>query len=399
MIATELEHLDPWFFDIEPHVEVMHQVVTAQLAARRAGSASTKSRAGVRGGGAKPWKQKGTGRARQGSTRAPHWSGGGVAHGPQVRSFKQRTPKKMVHLALRSALSDRSHAHRVAVIDQFPFRVPKTKDAVHLLARLGIDSTVLVVVDPNDDIAAKSFRNLPTAHVTTPRNLNAYDILRHDWILFERSTVPQRAMKLEDEATQQGAGDPGTEGTPVVPSHDIGNSTASGGSNVTTYTVGSERAAIARYGDEYIKFESYGDKISANWTTTRGPKVVAKLVRTNASFDLWSATAEEHASSAARFNEKVRKLADPIRAWAVEGGEDVVIAWRVIPITADLGEPQYHRTLFQVGLLLPRSAARRLEQAVGETASKKVRANLAAVLADEAVKAVLATRVDSDQER
>ncbi len=121
-------------FGIEPNVAVMHQVVTAQLAAKRAGTHSTKTRAEVRGGGAKPWRQKGTGRARQGSIRAPQWRGGGVAHGPKPRDYSQRTPKKMVRLALRSALSDRASESKVVVVDDWAIGAPKTKDAVKLLA-------------------------------------------------------------------------------------------------------------------------------------------------------------------------------------------------------------------------------------------------------------------------
>src|SRR3954466_12070604 len=137
--------LDDAIFGVQPNVAVMHQVVTAQLANRRGGTQSTKTRAEVRGGGAKPWKQKGTGRARQGSTRAPHFSGGGVALGPKPRSYKQRTPKKMVQLALRSALSDRFAEERVVVIDRWSFANPRTKDAVAAVTALGLEGRVLVV--------------------------------------------------------------------------------------------------------------------------------------------------------------------------------------------------------------------------------------------------------------
>src|SRR3954451_5473804 len=130
--------LDDELFGIEPNVAVMHQVVTAQLAAARAGTQSTKTRAEVAGGGAKPWRQKGTGRARQGSIRAPHWRGGGVAHGPKPRSYAQRTPKKMIRLALRSALSDRASEQKVMVIDAWSFDTPKTKDAISALTALGL---------------------------------------------------------------------------------------------------------------------------------------------------------------------------------------------------------------------------------------------------------------------
>src|SRR3982750_3259901 len=125
--------LDPPLFGIEPNVAVMHQVVNAQLAARRAGTQSTKTRAEVSGGGAKPWKQKGTGRARAGSSRSPMWTGGGVALGPKPRSYKQRTPKKMVRLALVSALSDRAADQKVIVVDRWAFDAPRTKDAIGAL--------------------------------------------------------------------------------------------------------------------------------------------------------------------------------------------------------------------------------------------------------------------------
>src|SRR4051812_15941901 len=139
-------NLDDAWFGIQPNVPVMHQVVTAQLAGARAGTQSTKTRAEVRGGGAKPHRQKGTGRARQGSIRAPHFSGGGVALGPKPRSYKQKTPKKMVQLALRSALSDRFAEERVVVIDRWGFTAPRTKDAVAAVAALGLDGRVLIVL-------------------------------------------------------------------------------------------------------------------------------------------------------------------------------------------------------------------------------------------------------------
>ncbi|HEX2700493.1 MAG TPA: 50S ribosomal protein L4 [Acidimicrobiales bacterium] len=183
-------------FGIEPNVAVMHQVVTAQLAGARAGTQSTKTRAEVRGGGAKPWKQKGTGRARQGSSRSPQWTGGGVALGPKPRSYKQRTPKKMVQLALRSALSDRAAMERVVVIDSWGFTAPKTKDAVAALKALGVDGRVLVVVGHEDQVARKSFQNLPDAHVLLAGELNAYDVLCSDWVVFTSDTLPTGAPKM-----------------------------------------------------------------------------------------------------------------------------------------------------------------------------------------------------------
>src|SRR3954462_15609057 len=176
--------LDPELFGVQPNVAVMHQVVTAQLAARRAGTQSTKTRAEVAGGGAKPWKQKGTGRARQGSIRSPKWKGGGVALGPKPRSYAQRTPKKMVRLALRSALSDRAADGKVLVVGEWGWDAPKTKDAAAALVALGAEGRVPVVLDGNDEVAAKSFRNLPDVHVLQAGELNAYDVLLSDWVVF-----------------------------------------------------------------------------------------------------------------------------------------------------------------------------------------------------------------------
>jgi large subunit ribosomal protein L4 len=185
--------LDPAFFEVPPNVPVMHQVVVAQLAARRAGDHSTLSRAEVRGGGRKPWRQKGSGRARQGSIRAPHWRGGGVAFGPKPRSYRQRTPKKMIQLALRSALSDRAAEGKVAVVETWDFAAPRTKDAKAALGALGLDGKVLVVLGPDDENAAKSFRNLPDVHVLPASELNAYDVLCSDWVVFTSATLPGSA--------------------------------------------------------------------------------------------------------------------------------------------------------------------------------------------------------------
>ncbi len=177
-------------FGIEPNVPVMHQVVTAQLAARRAGTQSTKTRAEVRGGGAKPWRQKGTGRARQGSIRSPQWRGGGVALGPKPRDYSQRTPKKMIKLALRSALSDRAAEDKVVVVDDWGFDAPSTKAALAALASLELTGKVLVVLGPDDEAAALSFRNLPDIQLIEARELNAYDVLCNDWVVFTTATLP-----------------------------------------------------------------------------------------------------------------------------------------------------------------------------------------------------------------
>jgi large subunit ribosomal protein L4 len=185
--------LDDATFGIQPNVPVLHQVVTAQLAARRAGTQSTKTRAEVSGGGKKPFKQKGTGNARQGSTRAPHFSGGGVALGPKPRKYDQRTPKKMIKLALRSALSDRAAEGKVVVVDAWNFDAPKTKSAKQALAALGIEGKALVVVDRNDMNTIKSFLNLPEVQLIERNELNAYDILCNEWIVFSSSTLPSSA--------------------------------------------------------------------------------------------------------------------------------------------------------------------------------------------------------------
>ena len=185
--------LDPAVFAVQPNVPVMHQVVTAQLAAARAGTHSTLTRAEVRGGGKKPWRQKGTGRARQGSTRAPHWAGGGVAFGPKPRDYRQKTPKKMVQLALRGALSDRAADNKVVVVDSWDFSGPKTKDATAALDALGLDGRVLLVLGRDDETVFKSFRNLPEVQIILADELNAYDVLCNDWLVFTRATLPGAA--------------------------------------------------------------------------------------------------------------------------------------------------------------------------------------------------------------
>jgi large subunit ribosomal protein L4 len=207
--------LDDAIFGIEPHVAVMHQVVTAQLAGIRSGDHSTLTRAEVRGGGRKPWRQKGSGRARQGSTRAPNWRGGGIAMGPKPRSYAQRTPKKMVALALRSALSDRAADGKVVVVDRWDFPVPRTRDARVALAALGLTGRVLVVLDRDDDAAAKSFRNLPKVHLILPSELNAYDVLCSDWLVFTRANLPGDGAAGETDADGAGTGEtaPGDDRT------------------------------------------------------------------------------------------------------------------------------------------------------------------------------------------
>ena len=190
--------LDESYFGIEPNVAVMSQVVTAQLAARRAGTQSTKTRSEARGGGAKPWAQKGTGRARAGSSRSPIWRGGGVALGPKPRKYDQKTPKKMVRLALRSALSDRAAEGKVLVVDAWGWDAPKTKDAKAALAALGTEGRVLVVLTDGDGVAARSFRNLPEVQVINSRELNAYDVLVNDYVVFTQANLPTSVPAAEN---------------------------------------------------------------------------------------------------------------------------------------------------------------------------------------------------------
>jgi large subunit ribosomal protein L4 len=172
-------------FDLEPNIALMHQVVTAQLAAKRQGTHATKTRAQVSGGGKKPYRQKGTGRARQGSTRAPQFTGGGVVHGPQPRDYSERTPKKMIRAALRSALSDRARNERIhAVTELLSGQTPSTKSAKAFLGALTDRRKVLVVIGRSDEVGAKSVRNLPGVHVISPDQLNTYDVLNADDVVF-----------------------------------------------------------------------------------------------------------------------------------------------------------------------------------------------------------------------
>ncbi|MBZ2199608.1 50S ribosomal protein L4 [Occultella gossypii] len=172
-------------FDVQTNVPLIHQVVVAQLAAARQGTHKVKTRGEVRGGGRKPYKQKGTGRARQGSTRAPQFAGGGVVHGPVPRDYSQRTPKKMKAAALRGALSDRARAQRVHVVSSFVADgTPSTATAVSVLAGVASSRHVLVVLERQDELSWKSLRNVPTVHLIYPDQLNTYDVLVSDDVVF-----------------------------------------------------------------------------------------------------------------------------------------------------------------------------------------------------------------------
>jgi large subunit ribosomal protein L4 len=172
-------------FDVQTNVPLIHQVVVAQLAAARQGTHSTKTRGEVSGGGRKPYKQKGTGRARQGSTRAPQFTGGGVVHGPTPRDYAQRTPKKMKAAALRGALSDRARHGRVHVVSSLVTATsPSTKSAVAVLAKVTDRRRVLVIVERDDEVSWKSLRNVERVHLLVADQLNTYDVLCSDDVVF-----------------------------------------------------------------------------------------------------------------------------------------------------------------------------------------------------------------------
>ncbi len=175
-------------FDVKTNIPLIHQVVVAQLAAARQGTHSTKRRGEVSGAGRKPFKQKGTGNARQGSIRAPHMTGGGIVHGPKPRNYEQRTPKKMIAAALLGALSDRARGQRLHIVDSFAIEgAPSTKAAAAVLAELAPTKNVLVVITRDDEISTKSIRNLAYVHVLNSDQLNAYDVLVSDDIVFTKA--------------------------------------------------------------------------------------------------------------------------------------------------------------------------------------------------------------------
>ncbi|MCA5892668.1 50S ribosomal protein L4 [Isoptericola sp. NEAU-Y5] len=207
-------------FDVVTNVPLIHQVVVAQRAAARQGTHSTKTRGEVRGGGRKPYKQKGTGRARQGSTRAPQFAGGGTVHGPQPRSYDQRTPKKMKAAALRGALSDRARAGRVHVVSGFGIDgVPSTRTALKTIATLTERTHVLVVTERSDELTIKSLRNVEQVHLITADQLNTYDVLVSDDIVFTEAALaafiagPATGKSVKAVATESEAAETTEEAT------------------------------------------------------------------------------------------------------------------------------------------------------------------------------------------
>lgn len=183
------QELDAAVFGVKVNVPLMHQVVTAGMAAQRSGTHSTKTRAEVSGGGKKPWRQKGTGRSRHGSSRSPIWVGGGIAHGPKPRDYDKKVPKKMKRLSLLSALTDRAGEGRIAIVDGLSFDEPSTKEALNVLERLKMDGLVLLVLGGPDTMVERSFRNLSQVRVAYAGNLGTHEVLYADWVVFTKDAI------------------------------------------------------------------------------------------------------------------------------------------------------------------------------------------------------------------
>ncbi len=206
---TGTAQLPPEIFDVATNVPLIHQVVVAQLAAARAGTHSTKTRGEVRGGGRKPYRQKGTGRARQGSTRAPQFAGGGTVHGPQPRDYTQRTPKKMKAAALRGALSDRARNGRIHCLSSLVTAdAPSTKTAAAALDGLTTRPNLLVVIEREDAVSNMSLRNLPDVHVLYVDQLNTYDVLCSDDVVFTESALSALIERASGGAQQNASAVP-----------------------------------------------------------------------------------------------------------------------------------------------------------------------------------------------
>lgn len=188
-------------FGVEPNRHAIHQVVRMQRAAARAGTASTKTRREVRGGGSKPWRQKGTGRARAGSTRSPIWRGGGVTFGPKPREYGFRVPKKVRRLAFLSALSAAASDERIAVLEDFALDAPSTRTGADILGKLDLEGRVMLVVADDDLNVEKSFRNLSNVETFLPNELNTYDLLRFDRLLFLKGALDQLQGDGGDEGS------------------------------------------------------------------------------------------------------------------------------------------------------------------------------------------------------
>ena len=233
-------------FDAQVNIPLVHQVVVAQLAAARQGTHDTKTRGEVRGGGRKPYRQKGTGRARQGSTRAPQFAGGGTVHGPTPRSYSQRTPKKMKAAALRSALSDRARNGKLHVVSSLgEGETPSTKAAATALATIASSRHVLVVLAREDALTWKSLRNVPSVHLLAPDQLNTYDVLVSDDLVFTQGALraflggeeldiqPAKATKPAKKAAEATAEEPVAEAVAEAPAAEETSAAADGAETTT----------------------------------------------------------------------------------------------------------------------------------------------------------------------
>jgi large subunit ribosomal protein L4 len=243
-------------FDVQPNMPLMHQVVVAQLAAARAGTHDTKTRGEVAGGGHKPYRQKGTGRARQGSTRAPQFVGGGAVHGPTPRNYAQRTPKKMKAAALRGALSDRARGGLLHVVSAIvEGDTPSTKSARKLIESISDSTRVLVVVGRDDLVAWQSLRNLPSVHLLGPDQLNTYDVLVCDDIVFTEDALRMFLARTGHEFEVDAA--------PVAEPEAGGESTAdSAGGESTADSAGGEPIADSAGGEPIAEAEASGEPVA-----------------------------------------------------------------------------------------------------------------------------------------
>ncbi len=243
--------LPPDVFDTQVNIPLIHQVVVAQLAAARQGSHDTLSRGEVAGGGAKPYRQKGTGRARQGSIRAPQFAGGGVVHGPTPRDYSQRTPKKMKAAALRGALSDRAREGRIHVVEAVVTGdAPSTKAALTLLAKLTERPRVLVVLERGDHLATRSLRNAFSVHALTVDQLNTYDVLRSDDVVFTKAAYDTFVAGRSTGTATTGTATTGTATT--------GTATTEKSAAAPSKSAGASRAKVESTGDDVRETAPYG---------------------------------------------------------------------------------------------------------------------------------------------
>lgn len=281
--------VDASWFGVQPNVPLIHQVVVAQQAARRAGTQSTKTRAEVAGGGAKPYRQKGTGRARQGSTRSPQFEGGGVALGPKPRSYKQRTPRKMVQLALRGALSDRFMQRRVCLVDEWGWNVPKTKMAAAAVDALGLEGRILVVIGGDDVIAERSFDNLPYVEVIEDAQLTAYHVMCSDWVVFTDSTLPGETSVLEE--FEAGATDVVDTDDAVLASDETAGDTAHGADAADTPASSSETGGL----DEEAALVAVAEAVEAEHAADGAETEAVSPAEGNAAADAVTDSGDEEA--------------------------------------------------------------------------------------------------------